>query len=628
MPASFRGSYEALSVDLWAPLSMHEQVRPRGLPLERRGWGWLSGTGRLKPNVTLAQAQAEVDRVVASLQQDKIMAEDEGFELFRASALPEQFREGVTGILAFFLAVVSLVLLVACANIATVLLTRVVARTRETAIRLSMGATPHRLWRQWITESLLLSLMGGIAGVVAAFWMRDLLFALVPPDFSQFAPSVDLDTTVLLYTFGVAVLTGLLFGVVPAIRASRGDVVAGIKEGGVSASGSRTHSRLFGTFVAGQVAVSLVLLVSSGLLLRSLYASETFNPGFNPEGLAMGSIDLRRHGYTEDQGREIYRRLLESLRTLPGVQGATLGTVVPLGNDRESLGFRIPGYVNPDGSTAVSLAFNTVEANYFATMGIPLLRGHGFAEDVRPGGLPGVVVNETMANRYWPGADPVGKQIQVIGGPVGEVIGVVRDIKYYTLGEEPMPYVYVPFEQAYSSSAVLHVRAANPDSVLRALPTQLTAIAPGVAVSDRMTFSEMRRIPLFPQRAMALVSAAFGLVALALTAIGLYGVVSFAVTQRTREIGIRMALGAQQGEVLRLVLARGMLLALIGVVLGAVAAFGATRFLAGLLFGVATTDPVTYLGVATGLAAVTAIACYVPARRAMRTDPLQALRYE
>lgn len=630
MPAGFRGTYKAQSADFWAPLAMHGQLRPRATSRENRNWGWLYGTGRLKPGVTLAQAQAEVDRVVASLQQDNRIGDGtSGFRIYTASALPEQFREGVSGILGFFLIVVSLVLLVASANISSVLLARVVARSRETAIRLSMGATRARLIRQWITESLLLSLLGGFAGAVAAVWMRDLLLALVPPNFDLFAPAVSLDAGVLAYAFGVTLLTGVIFGIVPALRASRGDVVAGLKEEGSTAAGSRKHARLFGAFIVGQVTVSLVLLVAAGLLLRSLYASETFHPGFDTRNLVLGSIDLRRHGYSEAQGRVFYSQLLERLAALPGVKGASVASSVPLGFGQDSMGFKLRRQIEAEGKASVSIAFNVVGPDYFTTMGIPLVRGRQFGAQTQPGGQPAVIINETLASQFWPGEDPVGKVIQVTGGPAAQIIGVARDIKYYTLAENPRPFIYLPFARSYQPSVTVHVRTGGEnDAALRALVAEVKSLAPGMAVSEAMTFAELRRLPMFPQRAMAIVSSAFGAVALALTVIGLYGVISFTVSQRTREIGIRMALGAQRTDVLRLVVGKGMVLVLMGVVLGIGVALGATHLLSSLLFGVTATDPLTFGGIALALGAVAVLACYLPARRAARTSPLVALRYQ
>ena len=632
MPADFKGSYESFPTEFWAPMAMYEQVRPRGVALTTRGWGWLNGTGRLKEGVTIAQAQAEVERVTAQLRQDyPPVNRDLQFRLYPASALPEQYRQSAAGLLGFFMAVVGLVLLTACANIASILLARVVTRRREIAVRQSLGATRGRLVRQWLTESLLLTLVGGAAGLLVAVWLSDGLLTLIPPDFADFTPGARLDARVLAFTFLVSVVTGLVCGLLPALRAGRMEIGAVLKDEGPGASGSLHRSRLQQAFIVGQVAVSLLLLVVAGLLLRSLRATESFDPGFRTDNLLLARLDLRPLRYTEQQGRAFYQQLSERLKALPGVAGVTYAAVVPLGSDRESTGFIIPGQRPPSGSKAFSLANNVVGPDYFNTMGIPIVRGRGFDQhDTEQGARPVVVINETMARRFWPNADALGQFIQVGGTDIRpEIVGIARDIKYYSLGEPPQAYVYVSAAQNYTPGLIVHLRTTgDPQALARALRHEVEALDPNVPVNELTTFAELRRGPLFANRAMAAISTLFGLLALTLTAVGLYGVMTYSVSQRTREIGIRVALGAQRADIFKLIVGRGLLLALIGIGFGLAAAFALTRLLSSLLFGVSATDPLTFASVASLLALVALLACHLPARRATKVDPMVALRYE
>ena len=636
MPENFRGSYEAFDADFWAPVMMHEQVRPRGLALDMRGWGWLQGTGRLKDGVSLAQAQDELSRLATDLEREYPRSNTgQGFRLFPASALPEEHRRGLTGVLAFFTAVVSLVLLMACANIASVLLSRMASRRREIAVRQSLGATRARLVRQWLTESVLLGLAGGAAGLLIATWLSDAMLALVPPDLRGFAPSARLDWRVLAFAFAVSALTGVLCGLFPALRAGRADIVGVLKDESTTSAGGTHRSRLQQLFVVAQVAVSLVVLTTAGLLLRSLSASESFDPGFDTENLLLARIELRPHGYKEDRGREFYRQLTDRLKSLPGVEGVTFARVVPLGPDSESQGFRIPGRApqpTDDAPGILSIAFNVVGPDYFAVMGIPLVRGRGFDErEARKGARPAVVVNETMARRFWPDGDAVGKTVIVPDDtPIeAEIVGVARDIKYYSLGEEPQPYVYASAGMIYSPSAIMHVRASSdPRALFSAVRKEVEGLDANVAVSELTTFAELRRVPLFTQRAMASVSGLFGLLALLLTSVGIYGQMAYSVSERTREIGIRLALGARRADIFRLVVRQGLLLAGLGIAAGLAASFALTGLLRSLLFGVTASDPATLASVSLLLAVVAFLACYIPARRATRVDPMVALRYE
>lgn len=631
-PGNFRGSYETLDTSFWVPLHMYEQVRPRGLPLERRGWGWLGATARLKPGVSLEQARANVETVSAQLRTESPLNEriHFAFVLYRASSLPEQYHEGVAQFLAFFLLIVGLVLLVACANVAGMLLVRLTGRQREMAVRQALGASHGRLIRQSLTEAALLSLMAAVAAVLVGLWMSDALLWLRPAGFEDFHPQMGLDVRMLGFVLLWALGATLLFGLQPALRAGRTELAGTLREES-GAVGSVRRSRLQGAFVVAQVAAALVVLVAAGLLLRSLRAIEAFHPGFETRNLLLANVDLRRNGYDDARSQQYYLQAIERLRALPGVRSATAANVVPLGGGNETLGYLIPGHEPPPDQAAIPIGTNTVGPDYFATMGIPLVRGRDFEpRDAQPGAPPVAVVNETMARRFWPEGEAVGRVIQLAGGPQIEIVGVAADIKYYSLGEEPQPYLYASVAQIVPGSPMtFHVRTAgDPRELIASLRQALRALDPNVALLGAQAFDEVRAGPLFPQRALAALSSAFGLLALALTAVGLYGLMAYTVAQRNREIGIRMALGAGRPRIFQLVVGQGLLLVAVGVVLGSGGALGVAYLLESQLFGIRPTDPLTFVGVSLLLVVVGLAACSVPARRAMRVDPMVALRYE
>jgi putative ABC transport system permease protein len=633
MPEGFKGTYQTSAADFWAPMIMQDQVRPRGLSLDDRGWGWLGGTARLKPGVTLAQAQAELDRLTNQLREEhpNVNGSVTGFRLFPASALHERFREGASGMLKFFMAVVGLALLAACANIAGLSLARMTARQREMAVRQSLGATRGRLIRQLLTESLLIAFSGAVAGLLFAVWLVDGLTAIAPPDFMNFSPAQRLDARVLVFTLAVSVVAGGLCGLFPALRASRSNLGAALKDGGLATSGGGHRSRVQQAFVATQVGVSLTLLVAAGLLLRSLQNSAAFDPGFKTDNLLLARFDLSRHGYSQEQGQAFCRRLIEQLKSLPGARAVTSATIVPLGTGRETRGFRIPGHVTPNGDSFFSIGNNNVGPDYFTTMGIPILRGRDFdARDAQPGAQPVAVINETMSRRFWPNADAIGQSIQTGGNrPPVEIIGVARDIKHYSLAEEPQPYVYTSAAQLYTPYMTLHLRTAGaPTTLANALRKEVERLDPNVAIVQLTTFGELRQAPLFPSRAMAIVSSLFGVLALLLAVVGIYGITSYMVGQRTREVGIRIAFGAQRSDIFRLIVGQGVGVTLVGVGVGLVAALALTRFLSSQLFGVRAHDPLTFAAVALLMTFVALMACYIPARKATKVDPMIALKYE
>jgi predicted permease len=456
-------------------------------------------------------------------------------------------------------------------------------------------------------------------------WLTSLLMAFKPA--TPFAVELDLgvDARVLLFTFGVSVLTGLVFGLAPALQASRPEVSAALKD---ESGGGPPRRRLVSVFVAGQVAISLVLLVTAGLFLRSMQNARAMSPGFNPEGVEVADFDLRIQGYEEERGRRFYDELLARARALPGARGAALARMVPLDGSNMETGINVEGHEPPAGRRSFQTDYNVVTPGYFETLGVPLVAGRDFTEADREGAPRVAVVNEALARRYWPGTQAVGQRFRIGHGEDAvtfEVVGVARDMKYRTLGEDPREYFYLPLAQDYSSMMTLHVRGAG---MLAGVRREVAALDASVPLLDPMPMSEAVSFSLLPIRVAAWVAGLLGLTGLLLAGVGIFGVVSYVVAQRTRELGIRIALGARTGDVLRLVVGHGLKLALLGVGVGLVFAAALTRLLAGLLYGISATDAATFLGVSLLLLAVALLACYVPARRATKIDPMEALRYE
>ena len=631
-PDWFSGSYESLPADFWTPVAMYEQVRPRGIPLMTRGWGWLDGSGRLARGVSFEQAVAELSALSAQLEEENPrMNSGVTFELFAATALPERMRDGVAGVLGFLMLVVSLVLLAACANIASILLVRATTRGKETAIRQALGAGRWRLTRQWLTESFVLSLLGGLAGLIVAMWVGAGMLRLVPPNLGNFVPDLSLDLRVLGFALAATVLTGVLFGLFPALRSARLDLVSFLKGEGISPAGFVRRSRLHGSFVVGQVTVSLVLLILAGLLLRSLGAAGDFEPGFDASNVVVSAIDLRRNGYETQAAGHFYQQLFERLNVLPGARSAAFSSSVPFGGGSDRQQFQIAGHEPPEGQQGFAIGFNMVTPGYFQTMGIDLRRGRDFERsDGAPGARGVIVINETMSARYWGAENPVGRFIALTGGPELEIVGVVADSNYLSLGEDPVPFVFSALGGPASpmSLNVLVRSEGDPTAMIPVLRRSVEALDPNVGITDPVTYEQLRERPLFANRAMAMASTSFGLLALALAAIGIYGIVSYAVLQRTHEIGIRMALGAHRLDIFRMILGQGMFYTGVGLVLGLAAAAGSTRLVASLLFGVGSRDPLTFAAITALLLVVSLTAIYMPAYRATRVDPMHSLRHE
>lgn len=629
-PPTFHGSYDALGTDMWVPLMNYSVVRPRGLDIMRRGWGWLNATARLAEGASVEQAHAELNTIAAAIAREQ-PGSSRGFtaNVVPAQALPEEMAPTLRRVLMFALIVVALALVAACANVANAQLAAVISRQREIAVRLAMGASRVRVVRQWLTESVLLAVVVTAAGLLIALWASDSLQLLYPPqpELSNIGPNLTLDWRVLTFATLVGALVTILFGGLPALRAARVDVTTPLKEDGNTATGSRRRSVAQGILVVVQVAVSLALLVSAGLLVRSLNAASRFDVGFDTANLVVAQAETSGLGYDAARTRNYYRNAQQRLRALPGVQYVTFAAVLPLSDSRESSGVIIDGHTAPNGSRFISTDTNVVATNYFEVMGISIVRGRGFTpSDGDDTAAPVAIVNETMARRYWADGNAVGQQIRLDNQSPLEIVGIVRDITYYSIGETPRPYFYVPFGPVAPAGLMFHLRTGTTTSTLaQAVRRELRATDARIRVPMAITFAEARQMPLYASRAMAALSSTFGILALALTVIGLYGVVTYGVSQRLREFAVRMALGARPGDILRGVVQHGLKLVAAGILLGIGAALAIARLLDSFLVGVSAFDPLTFAGWCVVMIVVALIASYLPARRATRIDPAAVL---
>ncbi|HEV2915200.1 MAG TPA: ABC transporter permease [Pyrinomonadaceae bacterium] len=633
-PENFRGTFAIGGADFWVPMAMHDQVLTgifKEWFTERRAL-LFNIIGRLKPGVTIEQAQAAMQTIGRRLEQEYPKANEKRnvmlVSLPESTINPNQrglfVRAG--GLLS---AVVGLVLLIACANVANLMLARATARRKEIAIRAALGAGRLRIIRQLLTESILLSVLGGGLGLFLAYWSLDLLWAYRPPFFDQNALSLDLDRRVLVFTILLSVLTGIIFGLAPALQSTRTDLVSELKEKTGQPNQTRRRFSLRNMLVVAQVALSLVALIGAGLFLRSLRNAQQINPGFETKKLLVMSFDLGAQGYNEARGLEFNRQAQARVEAIPGVRSAALATSAPL-----NAGFMrsvfIEGQEPAPGGRGILTLVNTVGMKYFETVGIPVLKGRDFGATDQENSVKVVVVNEAFARRFWPNDDAVGKRFKFFGDEfLTEVVGVVRNSDSINLGEEPRPLAYLPLAQHYAGNLTLHVRTqGDPETVLATVRREVQALDPNLPLVAVSGISEVLDQVLWAPRMGAALLATFGLLALGLAAVGIYGVLGYSVSQRTHEIGLRMALGAQRSDVLRMVVGQGMTLTLIGVGVGIVAAFLVTRFMESLLYGVTATDPVTFAAVSLVLLAVALLACFIPARRATRVDPMIALRHE
>ncbi len=625
MPAGFE---DYLSANWYKPA---QAWAPLGYDVSQswacRSCQHLKAVARLKADVSLAQARVEMNAISAALQREhpKIYVTPTA----TVTPLQAEFVKKVRPALYLLLVAVGLLLLIACVNVANLLLARATRRERELAIRAALGAGRWRIARQLLTESLLLSVLGAAGGLLLALWGTELLVALSPANFPK-TEAINADARVLGFTLLVSLLTGLLFGSAPAWQAARLDLQTALKDGGRALTGG--HARLRGVLVVAEVALALVLLLGAGLLVRSFARVLSVSPGFETGNLVTMSIPAASARYADQAAvSAFYQQLLPRVEALPGVTAAGIVSNLPLGGNMDKSGFHVEEKPLANPAEAPSAERYSISTAYLQAMGIPLLRGRAFNERDTVTAPLVALVNQVTAKRIWPNEDPLGKRIRLGSpdSPLRAIVGIVGDVNHYGLDQAPDMQAYVPHAQWSDSFMQLVVRTASePSAVVNAIRREVQALDKELPINQVATMHELVSATVAPRRFILTLVGVFAALALLLAAVGIYGVVSYGVTQRTQEIGIRVALGAQSRDVLRLVIGQGMKLALLGVTLGVLGAAGLTQWMRGLLFGIDATDPLTFGLTAVLLAGVALLACWLPARRAATVDPLVALRYE
>ena len=636
-PESFKGTKFGLALEFWAPMMMVEELwRSPGM-LSERDHHWMNVLARLKPGVTRAQASAEMTAIARRLNQ----------------SYPTE-RAGMTGVVveteidgrwdeaapimksggAIAMAIVGLILLIACANVANLLLARAASRRKEIGVRLALGASRARLIRQLLTESLLLAVLGGGFGLLLAYWVTGLMQGFIPVlPYNIVNDFFALDGRALVFTLIISLATGLVFGLAPAWHASNPEIVPVLKgDANAGQTGKRRRLTLRNSLVVAQVALSLVVLVCGGLFIKSFRNAQKMDPGFAARGVLLVSLNPELVGYDEEQTKNFFNRIVERAGSLPGVQAASVARLLPLGDSSSSSGPILKeGETLAPGSPGRNIMNTVVSPGYFQTLQISMITGRDFEERDRKGAPLVVIINERMAQILWPDQSAIGKRIFVgADSPDAiEVVGVVKTGKYRTLAEDPRPYYYSPMAQRSPSGMTLMMRTtSDPRNLVNAVRSEVQAIDRRIPLFAIKTMDEHLTWALWAPNMAATLALAFGVVALLLSAVGLYSVMAYIVSQRTREVGIRMALGARRADVLKLITSEGMKLAAIGVVIGFVLSLALSRVLSSVLIGVSSYDATTFILVPLLLAVVAFVACLVPARRATKVNPLVALRYE
>jgi predicted permease len=636
-PPTFVGSKFALALDFWTPMTMAEDLRGNPGILADRGSHWMNVIGRLKPGVSIAQASAEVKAIAARLNQaypDTRASNTSAMVLSELDGRWEDLAGVFKSASAIAMAIVGLILLIACANVANLMLARAASRRKEIGIRLALGASRLRLIRQLLTESMLLAIVGGALGLLLALWVTRLMEGFIPVlEYNVIGNFFALDTRALVFTLVISLGTGLVFGLAPAWQSSNPDVVPVLKGDPEAARrGKRKAFGLRNVLVVAQVALSLVVLVCGGLFIKSFRKAQTMDPGFNNANGLVLSLSPTLVGYEKEPARQFYKQVIERVSHVPGIEAAAFARTLPLGDSSNSNGPILKeGETLPKGSAGRVIMTNVISPGYFQTMQIPILEGRDFSDRDVATSQGVVIVNQKMAETLWPGESAIGKRITIgiENRESWEVVGVVRTGKYRTLAEDPKPFFYYSMGQRRPSPMAMVVRASvDPRSLVGAIRSEVQAIDRRVPVSGVKTMDQHKTYALWAPNMAASFSVAFAIVAILLSAVGLYSVMAYVVSQRTREVGIRMALGANRGDVMKMITRQGMRLAAVGVVIGLLLALALAQVLSSLLIGISGYDVTTFILVPALLSAVALLACYLPARRATKVDPLVALRYE
>lgn len=624
-PAGFTGLLVGFEPDFWAPTTMVEQITRDKGRLSNWDGHWLIAIGRLKPEASTRGAGAEASVLEHQIEIDHPdLKRNLDAAVFPATLIPAPYRVYVSAFTALLMAVFGFVLLIACANVASFLLARATGRAREMAVRSALGAERGRLIQQMLVESALLSGIAGFLGLILAYWAAPLLLALKPASL-PITLRLHIDWRVLVFTMIVSLICGVAFGLTPALRSASVPVASSLKDEAQPAGFRK--SRLRSLLMTGEVAACTVLLVCATLCVRSLRNASSIDPGFNTQHVIAATLDPGSLGYSDARVHTFYEQLSKQVRALRGVTAASFTEHLPLGPAEEQSSIfdpTLPESSRHGGGMQVDIL--RVAPGYFQTMGISLLRGRDFTAAESAEGSGVAIINEALARRLWKNQDPVGRRISFREESSTEVIGVVPTGKYRTLGEDPIPVAYLPRLRARRTLVVR--TSGDLATLLDSIRREIHSVDPNIAATGLETMQQYMSLPLFPARTTGLLLGMSGFLALILTTIGLFGVISYIVSQRAHEIGVRMALGAQPSDILNLVLRHGLFLTVIGLVVGLGIALAAVHLLSALLYGIAPTDPATFLAVAVVLCTVTVLACYLPARRAMRVDPIVALRYE